>query len=663
MSKSKRKETKNSTSAQVKPVKISSENQLAWWKDKKLILGLLLCLVVTFVSFSDSLNNEYVNWDDDRNFQENKLITSLNADNFWENTREIFTTDVIGGFNPLTIWTFAIENKLYGMDADSWKWWHLDNVLLHMVCVFFVFLLGRQLGLSLLGTCLLTLLFGIHPMRVESVAWLTERKDVLFGAFYFAALFYYIKGKKLNKEFKYIAVIIPLFFLSGLSKIQAVSLPLSMIAIDYYLDGKFSRQAILNKIPYFIISLIIGSLGFFLLKSEGVLSDNTNFSFFQRLFIGSYSYMIYLGKLIYPWIMSPLYPYPSTFETQFYLSAIPFFGLVAGLIYMWKKGLKVWVFGFLFFTFNVMFVLQILGAGQGFLADRFTYIPYFGLFFIAAFYFDKVNWRTLRGKIIIAIVALYMLLFAYKTYKQVDIWSNSYSLWTHVIQYFPNTKVTWGNRANWLRDAGYKDLALADYTQRLKLGVDDPEPFNSRAKLFFQSQNRDTLVLAYNDYTEAIRLAIIKGKSHEKLLPEYYVNQASTLARLNNLMGAIESFNKAELLEPNNPNIYFNRSITYHNMGNYQMEQQDIIKYLEFRPYDGAMISNLGSTKRLLGDPQGAEADFDRALRYSQLLAIYEERARNYIALGKFNEAKQDALLIIQNGQALADDLRQKLGM
>ena len=669
MSNSKKKSKKKHTQRKVTQTKsnyVNAKREMSSWKDKLSLVLVASAIMLSFLAFSDSLNNEWVNWDDDKNFVENKLIQDISSENFWKLTGEIFTTDVIGGYNPLTVWTFALEKMAFGMEKESWKWWHLNNILLHLFCVFLIFQIGRQLGLNPIGAFLLALLFGIHPMRVESVAWLTERKDVLFASFYFAALFYYIKGKKLNKEFKFIWLIIPLFFLSGLSKIQAVSLPLTMIAVDYWLDKTFSLKSIIYKVPYFVISLVIGSFGFFVLSSEGVLLDATTFSFFQRLFIGSYSYIVYLGKFIYPWVMSPLYPYPSSFETIYYLSAIPFFALVGAIVFLWKKQQHVWVFGFLFFTVNVMFVLQILGAGQGFLADRFTYVPYAGLFFIAAYYFQQIDFTSIVGKAIVGIAGLYMMLFMYKTYQQVDVWSNSYSLWSHVIEYYPRTKVTWGNRANWLRDAGYKDLALADYAQRLSLGQDDPEPYNSRGKLYFQSQRKDTLLLALADYQQAVKLATEKAKTDGKyrdLLPEYLVNLGSTQARLNRNYPAIETFKKAEALDPSNPNVYFNRSITYHNVGDYENEQKDVLSYLKFRPYNGAMISNLATTKRILGDYKGAEIDYNRALRYSQIPAIYIERARNYVALGKFQEARKDAQLVIDNGIALPADLRKNLGM
>ncbi len=631
-----------------------------FWKDKTKLLLSFLALLITFLVFSDALNNTWVSWDDDRNFMENEWVQNINASNFWEYTVNIFTSNVIGGYNPLTVWTFALENLTFGSDDAGLRWWHLNNILLHLICVFLVFRIALLLKLKPLPAFLVAVLFGIHPMRVESVAWLTERKDVLFAAFYFGALFYYIKARLKGKEYGNIAIIIPLFILSLFSKIQAVSLPLSMIAIDYYLSGKFEWKSILSKIPYFVLSILIGSIGYLILSEEGVTSDSTGFNFIQRLFVGSWSYLIYLVKLIYPYEMSPLYPYPSSFENKFYLSAIPFFTLVGALVFAWMKKAKIWVFGFLFFTFNIMFVLQIIGAGQGFTADRFTYVPYFGLFFIMGYFYQKLDVKKLWGKIVSGLIVLYLALFCWMTYQQIGIWRNSYSLWTYTIGLYPKTKVTWGNRANWLRDNGYRTQALADYSHRLTLGSDDPEPFNSRGKLYFQSQHSDTLNLALSDYKTAVNLARSKAKvnqSYKDKLPEYLVNLGSTYARLGYNAEAIKTFTEAEQLNPKNRNIYFNRSITYHNIGDYSAEIKDLETYLKFDPYNGMMWINLGAAYRLTNQFAQGENAFARAKKYTQIPNLYIEEARIFIAQGKFDQAKANVRILVQNGIQLPSDL------
>ena len=155
-------------------------------------------------------------------------------------------------------------------------------------------------------------------MRVESVAWVTERKDVLFGAFYLAALFYYIKFLKESHK-KYYVIALVLFVFSLFSKIQAVALPLSFLAVDYYLKKEISLKIILDKIPFFALSLAFGLLGVFMLSDTGSMDDVTNYTFFERLTVGAYSYSVYIAKFIFPYEMSPLYPYQNEMPTHYFI--------------------------------------------------------------------------------------------------------------------------------------------------------------------------------------------------------------------------------------------------------------------------------------------------------------------------------------------------------
>lgn len=215
---------------------------------------------------------------------------NINAENFWSKTKAIFSTKVIGNYNPLTIWTFGLENYFISLDNPSA--WHRNNILLHLLCVLLVFLISRKLGLGLLAVGLVALIFGTHPMRVESVSWITERKDVLFASFYFAAIYLYIRDKISSKYYLVISIYI-LFILSLLSKIQAVSLPLSLICIDILLDKKINWKQEFEKWFYFLIALIAGALAIFFLQEQGSLDTNSEFAIFQRVFIGSFALQDY----------------------------------------------------------------------------------------------------------------------------------------------------------------------------------------------------------------------------------------------------------------------------------------------------------------------------------------------------------------------------------
>lgn len=626
-----------------------------FWKNTSNLVSVFAALLITFACFYNTTDNQFVNWDDDRNFYENEYITTINQDNFWSNTKKIFTSNVIGNYNPLTIWTFAVEKRIYGLDEPGK--WHRTNVLLHLVCVFFVFRICLLLGLRWQGSLFVALLFGIHPMRVESVAWVTERKDVLFGAFYLSALYFYIKGK-LNGKGHHL-IIFTLFILSLFSKIQAVILPLSMIAVDYYLDGKLDVKSMFKKAPYFILSLIFGLIGLVFLKGEGSLDNAVTYPAWQRIFVGSYSYTIYLAKAIFPFQMSPLYPYSPKMPSYFYPTLLIFPAMVYGMYVLYKREMKVWFFGLLFFTVNIIFLLQILGAGQGFLADRFTYIAYLGLFFIAGYYFDKYIQENPNLKYVFyGGAAALFLIYGYMTIQQNKVWKNSETLWTHVLKYYQKATLPYGNRANYLRQEGRIHEALRDYNQATSLNPKGEQAFNSRARLYFDiARTKDTLMLALQDYNRAIELDPKNG--------EFLINRGATHARLGDINKAIADINAGLVYKPDHAVGYLNRSVLYNGQGKIQEALDDINSYLRLKPYNADLWYEKGRALRNLNKLPESIPAYTRAIQLNQRQPVfYYERGRTYMAMGKVGEAKADVQMALNLGYTAIDPaLRQQLGI
>jgi tetratricopeptide (TPR) repeat protein len=625
------------------PKKTTKAIWKSFWSNWDNILALALVLAISFIVYIPSLQHGFVNWDDDRNIYENPYILNItNWETFFSNLKNIFTTHVIGNYNPLSILSFAFEKVFYGFDHLGY--WHLDNILLHLVCVMLVFRIALALKLKLIPAVFLALLFGVHPMRVESVAWLTERKDVLFGSFYLLALYYYIKSVRLQFKKRYLFIILFSFILALFSKIQAVSLPLSMLAIDYYLGRKLSFKLITEKWLYFTLSLAIGILGVYFLRIQGSLESNTTFPFIDRVFIGSYSYILYIIKSIVPYKMVPMYPYPASIGWPFYVSMIPALAVLTLIYYAYKKQFKALTFGLVFFTFNIMFLLQILSAGQGFIADRFTYVAYFGLFFVYAIGFQYLlENRTKYKTALTSVAGMLIITLGSINFQQNKIWENGDTLWSHVLKYYQNATLPWGNRANYYRDQGKLRAALHDYNKTISLNPNKPEPFNSRGKLYFNSNSVDTIRLALQDYSRAIELAPDNS--------EYRVNRGSTHARLNMLDKALQDLNEAQKLDPNNKQVYYNRSIMYHNTGQFGKEEADVVKYLQFNPYHSDMWSNLGVARRINKKYDLAIQAFNRAIQLNPgKLPYYYERCITYHEMGDFQKAKNDLNFLKSNG-------------
>ncbi|MEM9821711.1 MAG: tetratricopeptide repeat protein [Bacteroidota bacterium] len=617
----------------------------SFWQDTTQLFPLLFALIITLIVFIPSLSNDFVNWDDDVNILENENLSPLN----FENVKKIFnpsTGHVIGNYNPLTILTFAIEKHFVGFDAGLY---HINNLILHLLCVFFVYRIMLLLQLSPQAAMIVALLFGIHPMRVESVAWVTERKDVLFGVFYLAAIYQYLLDlkEKTNKRYGWILV---LFFLSLLSKIQAVSLPLSLLAIDYYRNRPLKLQLILEKWPHFLLSLTFGLLGVYSLSQFGSLDDDiTTFTFFDRLLIGAYSFVVYLIKLVLPYEMLPLYPYPKQLDWPFYVAPLGVLLAFAGTWWAFKKEYKHWVFGFAFFFFNVVFMLQILGAGQGFIADRFTYIPYLGFFFVAGFYYQKWMDESSKVKSYLPFIAgTYLLVFAYLSWQQCKIWKNGQSLWTHVIENSSKaSSLAYGNRGFYYREAGQAQLAIQDYEKSIQANPNKANIYNSLGKTYFDMGQTQK---ALTNYAKAIE--------RDNREAEFHVNQGAAYGSLGQFQPAIQAFDRAEQLDPEFDNLYLNRSLAYSSLGQFQAALKDVTTYLKLKPYDAKMWFESAITKRRLGQTAASIADFDRAISLDQQMAVfYLERGKAHMASGNKTQATQD----IQRAQSMGAKVDQTL--
>lgn len=648
-----------SSAKAAKPTAAGSRWEPAGW-----LRWALVAMAITGACYLPTLSHKLVNWDDDPNITENPNLQHIDG----ESLRNIFSIEkgeVIGNYNPLPIFTFYVEKWLTG-DFNT-TLIHFNNLVLHLLTLLFAMRLLLHMGIGIGGAFIGGLLFGIHPMRVESVAWATERKDVLFAVFFFAALMYYVRWIKTEDSAKrttlYIGMLV-LAILSGLSKVQAVTLPLSMLALDYWFRRPISFKLILEKTPFWLTSLVFGLINLYTLKKAGSTDDDlTNFNFLDRLCIGAYSFCVYLFKLFIPHPMSPLYPYPKPLPIWVYLAPILFLAVWYGVYRLWKMDRRAWVFGVLFFFFNVMFLLQVLGAGQGFLADRFTYVPYFGFFAIAAWLYHThtENNPKLRSNLNI-VAGIVFVVFAVWTVKQIGIWKNGGTLWTHVMKYESDkNSLPYWNRGQYLRNVERQyDAALQDYTKAISIEPKNPELHNSRGKTYFDmamgGQYKDRVAeftqKAIADFNEGLSRPNIKPKTKAEML----INRGAAFASLGRLDEGLADLNAGIELAPTNKNGYLNRSLVYFSKGQYNLCINDYTEYLKYDPYAGNIWYERGMLRRTLGTPQEALPDLNRALQLEPNLGVaYIERGRVHALLGNKAAAQQD----YQKGQQLGIRMEQ----
>jgi len=663
---------KKPTSASSKPVSTKSAKapNMGSGEENWFTLALVV-LAITAACYLPTLRHGFVNWDDPKNIMENENLLRVGKGQTWGTTiSNIFDLEkgnVIGNYNPLPILTFAVEKSLNGGEFSP-ALTHFTNLLLHLLTVFFVMKLLLGMGIGRWGVFAGGLLFGIHPMRVESVAWATERKDVLFAVFFFAALVYYVKwlyqtkgAESANAKVAYekgpgtgtYAIMVLLALLSGLSKVQAVTLPLSMLALDFWFRRPLKFNLILEKAPFWLISLAIGLINVHTLRVQGSTDDNiTNYSFLDRLCIGAYSFCTYVYKAVFPWPMSPLYAYPKVLPWTVYAAPLGFLAACVAFWWAWKKGLRTWVFGVAFFFFNVMFLLQIFAAGQGFLADRFTYVAYFGFFAIAAYYVDTfMKFEGSKGKVQ-AIIGVVAVVFGLWTVRQVGIWKDGYTLWTHVMSQDEGQKerssLPYWNRGQFLRnERGDYEAALKDYTKAVEMEPTNPELLNSRGKTYFdmaasgkyKAQEKSLIDKAIKDYTEALSKPKITPASKSESLS----NRGAAFGMAGMPNESIRDISESIKLDSTNKNAYANRSIAYLNTGQYEKALNDYQSYLKYDPNNFNFWYESGMVQRVMKRNEDAIKSLDRALQLNPKLSIaYLERARAKAQAGNKTGAQQD---------------------
>ena len=596
---------------------------------KKWFWGGLFLAAFTFLLFSPSLKYNFVNWDDDVNIYENENVVRFDVNG-------IFTDHVIGNYNPLTTLTFALEYKLVGEKPFLY---HLNNLLLHVLCTLLVFLLMRKMGLSLLVSFIVTLLFGIHPMRVESVVWITERKDVLFSVFFLLSLVFYTDYLE-KKKSVYFVLSLGVFVLSLLSKIQAVALAPTLLLIDYWYSRKINRKLILEKSPFFLLALATGLAGIWFLRQQGSLDTGTTFTLVQRLFIGSYSFVVYVIKSVVPWEMSALYPYPHKISAVFYLSIIPALAIIAVPVFKFKTN-KTLTFGILVFLFNIAFLLQVVGAGQGFLADRFTFIPYIGLFLILAKTVESVAEKLPKKRsFIYTVLVVYLLLLTGLTFNRMKVWQNSETLWTDVIEKYPNTPLPYNNLGHYLRRQNQPERALENYNKAISLEPGKAQPYNNRGKIYF---DRGEIDKALADYNKCIELE----PSHVNAL----ANRGAAFGMQKEWDAALKDLNEALELEPLHSNALSNRAFVWFQMQEYEKSIEDFSKYLTIEPNDADVINTIGLCWFRLKNYEKSLEEFNRSIRLDASKGAYFlNRSLVLNAMGDKANALKDAERAIQLG-------------
>ncbi len=609
------KNTKNSA-----PSLSNKKNQFL---DKPLYIYLLLfisCLLVYFNSFQNEL---IYNWDDAGYILKNPYIDSLS----WQNIKDIFSNFYFSNYQPLTLIVYAVIFKFVGTKVFLY---HFVQFIFHVLNTFLVYkfisLLQNKKWISI-GVALL---FAVHPMHVESVAWISEMKDVLYTFFFLLALItYHYYVNKPDKKTKWYLWTIFLFILSLLSKPSAVIFSVVLLAMDLYYERLWRWRTWIEKIPFFLLSLGFGIIT--ILAQEGAIQElGPVLKGYERALIVIYSYILYLWKFFLPINLSAAYPYPikdgGVLPTEYFIIPIAFIALCV-IVYLLRKNKK-FIWGILFFTINLLMVIQIIPVGGMIASERYTYIPYIGLSFSALTLMEKYIKNIKLNYVILGIIVV---IFTFLAHQRTYYWRNGDVLFSDVLNKYPRYAYGYNNRGflywdhyaidiykdNPQMKEKYVEKALQDFTKAINLDYTYAEPFLNRGILYYNTGRPDQALADFNRFLE------LKPDNPDGLL-----NRANTLSTLGRFKEAIPDYNKYLTIKNDDPKAYMWRGIAYFNIQNYDSAIIDFNKSIE-------IDSDYYEPYYWLGVIYYNQKDYSNALKYLDLsISKNSNNANSYIWKG-----------------------------
>jgi len=629
------------------------------WQKGKLFFSLgvkewlvaLSVTLITFLVFLPALGNDFVNWDDFKFVRGNEHIKWIDLDFL----KWIFTNRETQ-WSPLRWISHAIDYKVWGLIPLGH---HLSSIILHSINTLLAVVLIIKLlkidnhttSFSLEGekkfykkafmaSALTGILFGIHPLRVESVVWISERKDVLYAFFYLLSLIFYLHySLPSHKKKKYVFYILCLFCFvcASMSKAMAITLPFVFIILDVYplkritFSGfNLAYEVLIEKIPFLGISIIVSLINIGAHEEFVVISPFITPTVTERIIVAFKSISFYLVKMVWPFHLAPYYPYPEeiSLTSPDYLGSFIFvLGVTIFSLFQWRKGRKIWLIIYLYYIITLLPVLGIIQFSPFYAADRYTYMPSLGPFLLIGlglfFIWDKMSLKgfsnSLLEKLALLIIISVIGFLSVLTVKQTKIWSNSITLWNHEIKQYPSATFGYRGRAQAYLDLGENQKALDDLNKA---------------------------IMHYPQYADA------------------YVIRAKVFSRLGDYQKALENLNKAVEINPYFSIAYTDRCGLYIQKAFYQRAIVDCSKALEINPRDAVAYNNRGIAFHALGEINKAIVDFSDAIEHNSVDSdFYRNRGTIYMKAGKKNQAIRDFQKAAKLGDEQAQEFLKEIGV
>jgi tetratricopeptide (TPR) repeat protein len=537
---------------------------------RSITVGIYLLLTgLSLAVFSQTIHYDFVNFDDDLYVYN---APAIRAGPTLKGMVTAFTSPHAGNWHPLTTVSHMLDCRLYGLNAGGH---HATNVVLHTIAALLLFRVLRQMTGAFWKSAILAALFAVHPLHVESVAWVSERKDVLSAVFFFLMLDAYVRYARAASITRYI-VVTALFAAGLMSKPMLVTAPIVLLVLDYWPLRRFEiasttgkakilqsdnqrriiQRLFLEKIPLLILSAGSGIVTFALQKrAAGSLPP---LPFLWRAQNAVMSYVIYAWKTLWPTHLAVFYPHPNdTLATWQVVLAVAFLLAITCAAIVWRDKRPYLFTGWFWYLVMLVPVIGVVQVGEQGHADRYTYLPSIGLFLIAVWAAGDVAavghvrlWRGVATAGTVVVVAA----LACTAFTQTSYWRNSETLWTHALAVTTDNDFAHNNLGYLCVDRGELDKAMSHFEAASKIRSGKLDPHYNMGTAFVEMNLGDAL--ARKGQPDE---AMVHFEQAIKLQPDYaeaYYNRGNVLYAKGRIDEAITDFEKTLQIQPNDADAH-----------------------------------------------------------------------------------------------------------
>jgi tetratricopeptide (TPR) repeat protein len=634
----------------------------------------LFLIFSTLAVYRHVANYEFVNYDDPRYTVENPYVKDGLSEKsiLWSFTFNRY--DPL--WHPLTWLSLMLGCQLHGMDPG---WHHLTNVFFHIANALLLFFLLRKMTGGLWQSAFVAALFALHPLNVESVAWVTERKNVLSTLFWFLTMWGYTRYVERPTVNRYLLAL--MFFVLGLmSKMMLVTLPFVLLLMDYWPLRRFRfaqsgpgnnnqhRASVFHlvseKIPFLILTAAFCVVTFIGQLKGGGMNSLDILPLKIRIFNAILSYVRYLGKMVWPSELAVIYPYPSIIQAWQIAGAFLLL-LSVSLWVSWAARRRPYLaVGWLWYIGTLVPVIGLVQVGNYAMANRYTYVPLIGIFIMIAWVVPELlpRWRY-RNTAFAAIAGSLLCILMVATSLQARYWTNSITLFQYALDVTKHNYTAHNNLAIALHAQGKVDKAIKHYSEALRINPDFVEARNNLGSALLE-QGRTAE--AAHHYSEALRIDPDSADAHMNLgiamasqgrtsnamahllkalkqRPDYekaHYNLGLIWAKKGNMDEAIKHYSEALRIKPNYEKVHNNLGIALAAQGKYDEAITHYSEAIRLNPHFAGAHLNLGNAFLAQGELDNAIRNYSEALRIEPDFSDAKDNLGKVLAVkGKFDRA------------------------